>query len=79
MEVIPGVYQHYKGNYYRVLFVARHTELSIAEKDELLVIYVPLYETPSGWGRISARPLQNFVEEVIVEGHSVPRFRKIED
>lgn len=70
MNVLTGVYQHYKGKKYLVLAVAKHSETL-----EDLVIYVSLYENAvsSMW----VRPLSSFVEQVLVEGKLVPRFRKV--
>ncbi|HAG68459.1 MAG TPA: DUF1653 domain-containing protein [Lachnospiraceae bacterium] len=49
------VYRHFKGKYYQVIAVARHTEY-----DEELVIYRPLFEQ----GEVYARPLSSFLSEV---------------
>ncbi len=70
-DVRSGVYQHYKGNYYLVLGVARHDVT-----EEKLVIYVPLYAEKSG-PRMTARPIAVFFEEVVVDGNKVPRFKYI--
>ncbi len=51
MEIIPGVYQHYKGGMYRVLFLARDQETNGFQ-----VIYVPLHDS----GEISSRSLVEF-------------------
>ncbi len=64
-EVRQGRYRHYKGNHYQVLGVARHSET-----EEKMVVYRKLYGDQSMW----VRPLVMFVEEVQVEGRSVPRF-----
>lgn len=66
-----GIYQHYKGNKYLVLGVAKHSETK-----EDLVVYVTLYENDmaSMW----VRPLSMFTENVTVDGKSVPRFKKVE-
>ena len=61
----PGRYRHYKGNDYQVIGVARHSE-----DESLLVVYRPLY----GEGALWVRPLSMFIENVEVEGQSVPRF-----
>ncbi len=64
--VAPGIYRHYKGQRYRVLGVARHSETA----DEL-VVYQPLYGDRGLW----VRPLAMFIESVQRdEGHGVPRF-----
>ena len=65
-EDIPcGKYRHYKGGEYEVVGIAIHSETH-----EQHVVYRPLY----GEGKLWVRPLSMFVENVIVEGRSVPRF-----
>lgn len=60
-----GIYRHYKGNEYRVIGVATHSETN-----EELVIYEARYTGGGLW----ARPLAMFLETVIVEGVEQPRF-----
>lgn len=64
-----GRYQHYKGPYYQVFNIAKHSET-----EELLVIYKP--EKSEQWW---ARPLSMFVEDVIVDGKTVKRFKHCPD
>lgn len=64
-KVVPGLYRHYKGNHYRVLTVARHSETQ-----EQLVVYRALYGDHGVW----VRPAGMFRENVTVNGKSVPRF-----
>jgi hypothetical protein len=64
-EPRPGGYRHYKGNDYRVLGLARHSETL-----EPLVIYQALYGERGLW----ARPAAMFSETVTVAGRAVPRF-----
>jgi hypothetical protein len=66
--VSPGRYRHYKGNFYEVVGIARHSET-----EEELVVYRKLYGDHSLW----VRPLGMFVEDVLVDGRSVPRFERI--
>lgn len=66
---VPGLYRHYKGNEYRVLGTAIHSET-----EELLVVYQPQY----GEGRLWVRPLQMFVESVETDAGEVARFSLIE-
>ena len=63
-----GKYRHYKGNYYEVLDVARHSET-----EEELVVYRKLYGDYSLW----VRPLGMFLEKVTVDGCDVDRFEWI--
>lgn len=65
MPVEPGRYRHYKGNYYEVIGIARHSET-----EEPMVVYRPLY----GEGGLWVRPEAMFLEEVEVGGVAVPRF-----
>ena len=69
-EIIPGVYEHYKGRKYLVLGTAAHSETL-----ERLVVYVPLYDSPGP--RLWVRPRAMFAETVETNGLSVPRFRYI--
>ncbi len=65
-----GVYQHYKGQKYLVLALAKHSE-SLEE----LVVYVSLYENPEC--QVWVRPAKMFFEDVEFEGKLVPRFRLV--
>lgn len=66
-----GKYKHYKGNFYKVLGVAKHSETL-----EELVVYECLYDNPEG--KLWVRPLKMFMEKVEVDGKKVPRFELIE-
>lgn len=68
MEI--GVYKHYKGKLYRVLYVATHSETL-----EKLVIYQALYGDFAYW----ARPLGMFTETVEIDGKRMPRFQYIDE
>ncbi len=67
-KIKTGRYLHYKGNEYLVMGCATHSETL-----EDLVVYQPQYGEKGLW----VRPLSMFVEEVDVEGETVPRFRYI--
>lgn len=72
-----GVYKHYKGQLYQVLFVAQHTE----RPDEQLVIYVPLEGAHLPGLRIRARPMhgiKGWKTLEIIEGKEKPRFVIVE-
>jgi hypothetical protein len=69
-EPRPGLYRHYKGNEYRVLGLARHSETQ-----EVLVVYDALYGERGRW----VRPAGMFTETVEVNGRRVPRFERIGD
>lgn len=63
----PGIYRHYKGNEYRVIGIAKHSE---ALDD--LVVYQPLYPNPLS--DLWVRPLAMFLEQVEYDGTTVARF-----
>ena len=65
VAVAPGRYRHYKGNEYEVTGMARHSETL-----EWMVVYRALY----GEGGLWVRPAAMFIENVAVNGSSVPRF-----
>lgn len=66
----PGIYKHYKGPYYEVIGIAKHSETL-----EELVVYKALAK-PEG-ENLWIRPLKMFIENIIVAGKSEPRFRYI--
>ncbi len=62
-----GIYKHFKGGMYLVLGVGKHTET-----EELMVVYVDLYENPNG--QLWVRPLKMFTNYKEVDGKKVKRF-----
>ncbi|QJU09657.1 DUF1653 domain-containing protein [Candidatus Saccharibacteria bacterium oral taxon 488] len=65
-----GVYRHSKsGKLYEVIGLALETET-----EDLLVIYRPLYENEY---ELFARPVSMFMETVVLDGQSVPRFENV--
>jgi hypothetical protein len=73
-DIKLGKYQHYKGNLYEVIGVARHSETL-----EELVVYRALYDSEEfGKNALWVRPKKMFLETVEVGGKEVPRFRFIE-
>ncbi|KRG76558.1 hypothetical protein ABB30_09560 [Stenotrophomonas ginsengisoli] len=66
LPVLPtGRYRHYKGQPYQVVDLCRHSETQ-----EVLVLYRQLY----GDGALWVRPYAMFVESVVVDGQTQPRF-----
>ena len=61
-----GVYQHFKGGFYIVSCVAKHTET----KEEMVIYY-------NDSGEVFARPITMFLEEMNEERHVGPRFTLI--
>ncbi|MGX5201048.1 DUF1653 domain-containing protein [Aliikangiella sp. IMCC44632] len=81
----PGLYQHYKGNFYQVISTVRHSET-----EEVLVLYFPLQkdsqQVPKSYPKLQdpalmqsqnlwVRPLQMFTESVLINGVQCPRFK----
>lgn len=65
MELRPGRYRHFKGNEYRLLYVARHSETL-----ENMVVYRALYGERGIW----VRPAAMWNEIVERDGYQGPRF-----
>lgn len=65
-----GIYQHYKGKFYQVLGISRHSETH-----EILVVYQQLYDSFGLW----VRPLEMFIENVTVGKETMPRFKFIDE
>jgi len=71
IKTIPvGKYKHFKGNEYRVLYIARHSETT-----EPMVVYQALY----GEGGIWVRPAEMWNETVERDGKVFQRFTKIDE
>lgn len=64
-EYRPGIYRHFKGNEYRLLYTARHSETR-----ELMVVYQALYGERGYW----VRPAAMWNETVQRDGQSFRRF-----
>ena len=69
MHLEAGLYRHYKGNLYKVMMTARHSET-----EEWMVVYKALYGEEGFW----VRPYEMFIGKVEVDGQMVARFEKIE-
>ena len=70
MTIPSGLYRHYKGNDYKVLCVARHSET-----EEELVVYQALYGDRGMW----VRPLAMFTEVIERNGQQVARFQLVDN
>ncbi len=64
----PGIYLHYKGNKYKVLGIAKHSETL-----EELIVYRTLYNNPLA--KLWVRPKHIFEEMVQINGKITPRFK----
>ena len=67
-EIQIGKYRHFKGNEYRVLGMARHSETL-----EEMVVYQALYGEHGIW----VRPAHMWSEQVDRDGYCGPRFTYI--
>ena len=67
-EIKTGKYRHFKGNEYRVIGMARHSETM-----EEMVVYQALY----GGGGLWVRPAAMWDEQVDRDGYCGPRFAYI--
>lgn len=65
-----GLYRHYKGNDYKVIGTAKHSETL-----ETLVLYMPQYGEGGYW----VRPLEMFLENVEINGQVKPRFAYVSE
>ena len=66
--VINGIYRHYKGNLYKVLGFAKHSET-----EEDLVVYMALYKDYCVW----VRTIHMWNEIVEKDGKKYKRFELI--
>lgn len=62
------LYQHYKGNTYKLIGIAKHSETL-----EEMVVYQAEYGDHTVW----VRPKDMFFEKVEVDGKLVDRFKEI--
>lgn len=70
MEIKIGKYKHFKGNEYRVLGIAKHSETL-----EPMVVYQALYGEKGLW----VRPASMWNEIVDKDGYQGPRFQYIDE
>ena len=72
-EPKPGKYQHYKGNFYEVIEIARHHETL-----EELVVYRALYDSERfGNNALWIRPRKMFLGNITKDDKEMPRFKYI--
>lgn len=69
-EIQPGLWRHFKGNLYRVIGVALHSETG-----EEMVVYQALYGQKGLW----VRPAAMWLETVEREHYTGPRFTRVGD
>ena len=69
-ELRPGLYRHFKGNAYKLLYVAKHSETL-----EPMVVYQALYGEMGIW----VRPASMWFEHVDRDDYHGPRFYPIEE
>lgn len=67
--VIGGIYRHYKGNNYKLLAIAKHSETL-----EEMAVYQALYGEMGIW----VRPLAMFNETIAKDGQLIRRFQLID-
>ncbi len=70
--VVGAMYKHFKGKFYRVLGVAKHSETL-----EELVVYEALYDNQRS--KLWVRPKKMFLEEIEKDGKKVFRFTFVEE
>lgn len=66
----PGIYRHYKGQFYRVVRV-----VTCSETLKPMVLYQALYDNYDFW----VRPLEMFSGDVEIDGKLMKRFTFIND
>jgi len=64
------LYEHYKGNKYRLLAIAKHSETL-----EEMVVYQAEYGDRGIW----VRPKEMFFEKIEIDGKMIDRFREIQE
>jgi len=69
-QVIKGTYKHFKGNLYRILDFAYHSETK-----EKYVVYLALYDD----FKVYIRPFDMFFEDVERNGKIFPRFEYLDE
>ncbi|MDR0967668.1 MAG: DUF1653 domain-containing protein [Rickettsiales bacterium] len=72
MIQVGKIYQHYKGNKYKVIALAKHSE-DLSD----LVVYQALYEGEFPYGQTWVRPVSIWNEMVEINGQKIPRFTEV--
>jgi hypothetical protein len=70
MKLQLGLYKHYKGNFYEVIGIAKHSETL-----EELVVYKATYQKKGK--DLWVRPLKMFEEKIRFDGVEMNRFTKV--
>lgn len=68
-EIKFGTYRHYKGNTYKVLHIAKHSETL-----EDMVIYQDVNNPDKIW----ARPATMWNDDIEIDGKTIKRFQFVE-
>lgn len=71
IDITPGFYRHWRGAIYEVICVATEAVTNYEEERKKVVVY------KDENGNHYARPVANFVEDVVVSIKTVPRFERI--
>jgi hypothetical protein len=84
-----GFYYHYKhnaalsvNNYaYELIGVGIHSEDDCRPEDSNMAVYLPIYESRAfrAGKFLDLRPLEMWMESVVKDGKTIPRFQKITD
>lgn len=69
INIEKGIYKHFKGGMYEVLFTAKHSETL-----EEMVVYKSLTN-----GNIWVRPISMWNDTIIKDGNYCKRFTKVEE
>ncbi len=69
-----NIFKHYKGDYYKVLHIGVHTKTK-----ESMVVYQQLHTNKYPKDFIWIRPYEEFMDNVVVNHITIPRFTKCPD
>jgi len=71
---IGAIYEHFKGNRYKVIAIVRHSETT-----EEMILYQPLYKSKDFPDQMWVRPLGMFLETIERDGKKFTRFKPVAD